>query len=169
MNISTIFSDKKISNEKIKRQTGILLKYRPVWLVNFKNCELTDKLIEWLKTLNSGFVIYKENMADIKISDNIFITWKIDETLLSWFDFIICDNDIANIKKYFENWVVPIIIRKNYLSSILKEFNPIKNEWNTFFYEELNEWSIFYATVRYLENYKFPFDNKNLVNNILKV
>jgi hypothetical protein len=45
----------------------------------------------------------------------------------------------------------------------------MKNEGNSFYYEESNHWSIFYSIVRYMENYKFPFDNKNLIKNVLAV
>ena len=70
---------------------------------------------------------------------------------------------------YIEKWITPIVLRKNNISTNLTEFNPLQNEWNSFFYEELNKWSIFYSIVRYMENFKFPFDNKNLVKNVLKV
>ncbi len=169
MNVTTFFSDKKHNSEKIKNMFGILLKYRPLWVIILNDKQLTDELIEWLKTLNAGFIIYLENSILKKVSKNIVITWKIEDTYLSGFDFIICDNEIKNMRKYLEKWIVPIIIKNNYMSSIFKEFDPLKNEWNVYFYYESNKWSIFYSIVRYLENYKFPFDNKNLVNNILKI
>lgn len=169
MKLNNIFSDKKISNEKIKKIIWIPIKYKPLWLVILKNREITEKLIEWLKVLCAWFVIYIENTENKNISDNLFITKKIDNFDLLWYDFIICDNEILNINKYLENWVIPIIIKDSYLNSIFQEFNPMKNDWNAFLYEELNEWQIFYALVRYLENYKFPFDNKNLVENVLKI
>jgi hypothetical protein len=66
--------------------------------------------------------------------------------------------------KYIKKWITPIVLKnKEFI-----EFNPLKNEWNAFFYETLDKWSIFYTIVRYMENYKFPFDNKNLVTNLLK-
>lgn len=169
MNVTTIFSDKNLNSEKIKKAHGVMLKYKPLWLIKLADSSLTKQLVEWLKTLQAGFVVYSENLAEEKVSNNVVITNKIDNTLLSGFDFVICDDEIDHLKNCLDKWVVPIIIRKNHMSSILKEFNPLKNEWNSFFYDELNVWNIFYATVRYLENYKFPFDNKNLVNNLLKV
>jgi hypothetical protein len=66
-------------------------------------------------------------------------------------------------------WIVPIISSKNPLNSILKEFNPMRNEWNSYLFEQDDRWAIFYALVRYLENFKFPFDNKNLVKNVLNI
>lgn len=169
MNETNIFSDKKSNSEKIKNTHYILSKGKPLWLIILSDNDLINDLIEWLKTLQSCFFIYIKDTTEVKISDNIIVWWKIDEHLLSWYDFVICDDEINNLRKFLAKWIVPIISRKNHMSSILKEFNPLKNEWNSFFYEETNIWSIFYSTVRYLENYKFPFDNKNLVKNILKV
>jgi hypothetical protein len=45
----------------------------------------------------------------------------------------------------------------------------MKNEGNSYFYDSESKWLVFWAIIRYMENYKFPFDNKNLVKNVLKV
>ena len=116
-----------------------------------------------------AFIIEMENIETEKLWKNIVATSKVPESYLVWLDFVICDKDISSLKKYLENWITPIISQNNPLKSILKEFNPIKNEWNSFIYENENKWSIFYSLVRYLENYKFPFDNKNLVKNVLNI
>ena len=169
MNISTVFAEKKENSTKLKRTLGLLLKYKPLWLVKLSNIDLTNDLIEWLKSLPTGFVVYIEWGDTEIISDNLVITWEVDDSFISGFDFLVCDDEISNLWKYIEKWVTPIIVRDNHMSSILKEFNPLKNEWNSFFYEGLNKWNIFYTIVRYMENYKFPYDNKNLVKNVLKV
>ena len=44
----------------------------------------------------------------------------------------------------------------------------MRSEWNAYFYDESNKWSIFSSIVKYMENYTFPFDNKNLVKNVVK-
>jgi hypothetical protein len=36
-------------------------------------------------------------------------------------------------------------------------------------FKQENSWDIFYSIIRYLENYKFPYDNKALVKNILDI
>jgi hypothetical protein len=112
--------------------------------------------------------VYIKNQKTEIIYKNAVITWELDNDVLSWFDFIVCDDDLSDIKSYIEKGITPITLRKNHLSTSLTEFNPLKNEWNSFFFEDLNKWDIFYTIVRYMENYKFPFDNKNLVNNLLK-
>ncbi|MDD2871471.1 MAG: hypothetical protein PHS49_05765 [Candidatus Gracilibacteria bacterium] len=169
MNTTTIFSDKKSNSEKIKKQYGILMKYKPVGLIILSDSNIISELIEGLKTLQSGVIVYSKTLGEIKISENVVVTSNIDEQLLVGFDFVLCDDEIQNLGKYLEKGIVPIVTRKNHMSSLLREFNPLKNEGNAFFYDETNVWNIFYSLIRYLENYKFPFDNKNLVNNILKV
>lgn len=169
MNISTVFTEKRENNIKLKKILGLLLKYKPLWLVKLSDVNLTNELIEWLKTLPSGFVVYSKWSETKNLSNNIVITWELDDKLAIGFDFLVCDNDISSLNSYIEKGITPIIIKDNYMASILKEFNPIRGDWNSFFYTELNKWSIFYSIVRYMENYNFPHDNKNLVKNVLSI
>lgn len=169
MNITTILSKKKKDSLALKKTLGILLKFKPLWLVRLSDNELTNNLVRGLKSLPAGFVVYLKDAKTEILSNNVVVTWKLDNWVLSGFDFVVCDNKIKNINIYIEKWITPIIIKENTISSNLIEFNPLKNEWNSFFYENSNEWDIFYSIVRYMENYKFPFDNKNLVSNVLKV
>jgi len=169
MNITSVLAEKKENSLKLKRVLWILLKFKPLWLIKLSNVDLSNELIDWLKSLPAGFVVYLKWVDTKIISSNIVIIWSLDNSILSWFDFVVCDNEISNINSYIEKWITPIIIKDNHLQWILNEFNPLQNEWNAFFYEKLNKWDIFYVIVRYMENYKFPFDNKNLVKNILKI
>jgi len=169
MNATTVFKEKKENSAKLKKELGLLLKYKPLGLIKLSSKSLTNELVEWLKTLPAGFVIYIEWSETKAITKNLVITSEIDNSLIAWFDFLVCDDDIENLNQYIEGWVTPLIIRDNHMSSILKEFNPLENNWNSFFYEELNAWSIFYTIARYMENYKFPQDNKNLVKNVIKL
>jgi len=167
MNLTTVLAEKKENGLKLKRTLGILLKYKPLGLIKLNDKVLTNDLIDWLKSLPTWFVVYSENTQTKILSNNVVITWELNDSFLSGFDFIVCDNDIETLNLFIEKWITPIIIKNNHLWSILREFNPLKNDWNAFFYDKLNKWDIFYTIVRYMENYKFPFDNKNLVNNIL--
>jgi hypothetical protein len=45
----------------------------------------------------------------------------------------------------------------------------MKSEGNAFLYDMYDEWSIFYALIKYVENTKFPFDNKALIENVYKI
>lgn len=165
----TVFAHKKENNLKLKKSLGLLLKYKPLWLIKLTNSDILSGLTECLKVLPAWFVIYTEGVKTEILSKNIVITWDLEDSVLSWFDFLVCDDEITNVNKYIEGWVTPIINRGNHLEKILKEFDPLKNLWNSFIYDESNVYSIFFTIVRYVENYKFPYDNKNLVKNLLKV
>lgn len=161
-----IFNQKKEYNLKLKDKFWLLKKQKIVWLVKLSDKNLIKELRDAFINLPVNFIIEMDNIDTEKLWKNVVATSKIPESYVVGFDFVICDKNIS-VKKYLEKWVTPIISKDNPLKSILREFNPAKNEGNSFLYESNNKWQIFYWLVRYLENYKFPFDNKNLVKNIL--
>ena len=167
MNLTTVLAEKKENGLKLKKALGILLKYKPLGLIRLSDENLTKCLIKGLKTLPTGFVVYSKWVKTEILSNNVVITWKLDDSVLSGFDFVVCDDEIKNLDMYIEKGIAPIVLRKNNISTELTEFNPLQNEWNSFFYESLDKWAVFYTIVRYMENFKFPFDNKNLVKNVL--
>jgi hypothetical protein len=169
MNISATLTEKKATNAELKKNYWLFQKFKPLGLIKLSNKQMTQELIEWLKVLTAGFVVVIEDATEEQIAKNVIITDSIDVTALAGFDFVVWDNEIAQISDYTNAGVTPIINKDNHLNTILKEFNPLKNEGNSFHYDELNQWAIFYTIVRYMENYKFPFDNKNLIKNVLSV
>lgn len=168
MNLSELLEEKRKNNSILKWNYFPKSKFKAIALVNLSNKELIDKLIVWIKMLPVNF-IFIWNDENTTNDSNIFRAKNISEDLESGFDFIVWDNEITNLKHFIMKWISPIIQENNYLSSVLEEFNPIKVTWNAYLYKEMDEWSIFYAIVRYLENYKFPYDNRNLVKNLLEI
>lgn len=169
MNISATLTEKKTTNAELKKNYGLFQKFKPLGLIKLSNKDMTQELIEGLKVLSAGFVVIVEDANEEQVAKNVIITNDVDATSLAWFDFVVWDNELSQISDYTNAGVTPIINKDNHLNSILKEFNPLKNEGNSFHYDELNHWAIFYTIVRYMENYKFPFDNKNLIKNVLSV
>ena len=169
MDLNAILKEKKWKRDQIKNKFSLPPKTKAIWLVKISNKSLIKDLRDTFLVLPACFIIEVEWAENEKLGENIIATSKIEPKSLVWFDFIVCDEDIKNMNKYFELWITPIISTKNPLNSILQEFNPIKNEWNAYLFENTEKWNIFYAIVRYLENYKFPFDNKNLVKNVLDI
>jgi len=169
MHISSLLTEKKKNNLIIKSTYWLLQKYKPLWLIRISDQSIRNNLIEWLKFINAWFVVISQWEENILVSKNIAIVNWVDDSMLSWFDFVVSDDNIEKISDYLWVWIAPIIIRDNHLSNILKEFNPMKNEWNAYFYDEKNHWSITYSVIRYIENYKFPFDNKNLIKNVISI
>jgi len=168
MNFSELLKEKRGVSDNIKNLYSLPKKNKAIWLIKLENNELVNSLKEWLSFLPINFIIesnndeVEEDFNNIKYSNNT-------EKLKIWFDFIVCDSNVEQLNDYFTKWVTPIINIDSHISSILKEFNPIKNEWNSYLYKESNHFDVFYAIIRYLENYKFPFDNKNLVKNIFEM
>lgn len=165
-----IFSEKKDWNFKLKEKYFLSKTNKAIWLIKITNKNLIVELRDAFLALPANFVIENEEISQTeKLWKNIVATKKVPENLLLWFDFLICDDDICTLNRYLEKWIAPIIPKKNHFNSIFKEFNPAKSEGNSFLYDSENKWQIFYSLVRYLENYKFSFDNKNLVKNILDI
>lgn len=164
-----IFNEKKENNLKLKENFGFQKKDKCIWLVKLSDKKLIVDLREAFVNLPVCFLIEMPNIETEKLGKNIIATSNIPEKYLSWFDFIVCDKNINCLQKYLKKGVVPIISKQNPLKTILKDFNALKNIWNSYIYESENKWLIFEALVRYLENYKFPFDNKNLVKNVLDI
>jgi hypothetical protein len=160
-----IFTEKKKYSKILKDFYKFKTKNKAIWLIIVNDEILIDSLLDWLEILSCDFIVKTEK--NIKEKTNVAKSSEIKKDLLVWFDFILTDNDSQWLNDFFWLWIIPIIPNNNYLSSILHEFNPLQNEGNSFMYDENNKWSIFYSLVRYLENYKFPYDNRNLVKNVL--
>ena len=141
---------------------------KSIWIINLKNQEHLKFLIDWLKVLPANFFIIWESFLE-ETPNNIVFKTELDKETLSGVDFILTDNDFEELKEYLSLWIAPILPTNNYLWSLLIEFDPLKSEWNCYLYEEFNVWSMYYSTVRYLENFKFPYDNRNLVKNIVSL
>jgi hypothetical protein len=144
-----------------------LAQNKNLWIIKLQDEKIVANLINGLKELPWNFVVITQN--DYKNEENIVFLKK-DISIDCWFDFIICDDE-ANCKLNlsFKKWIIPIIHKDNHLSTLLREFNPMANEWNSFMYAKNNEWSIFYAISRCLENLKYPQDKKNLVKNVYEI
>ncbi len=65
-----------------------------------------------------------------------------------------------------ENTVVPIVPSQSPYSAKLSEFNPMRFEGNAFLFDKVNQYQMFAALVRYLENIRYPGDKRTLVKNV---
>lgn len=163
----SIITEKKKYSKLLKDYFKFKTRNKSIGLIVVSDEKIIDSLLDGLEVLSCDFVVKTEKK--LKEKANVVCSKDIKKDLNIWFDFILTDNDVEGLKEYFSLWVTPIIPSNSYLSSILKEFNPLSNEWNSFLYEEKNFWSMYYSLIRYLENYKFPYDNRNLVKNVLSL
>jgi len=168
MSFPELLKEKKDHGVKVKTTLNLPKWNKSNWLVILSDQKLANELLEWLSMLDVNFVVVMDE-ADSDVAKNVTVVKEVSEELDYGFDFVVGDNELSNLNRYFKKWVVPLVPKKNYMSSILKEFNPMKSEWNSFLYDDENKWSIFYAITRYLENCKFPYDKKNLVKNVFEI
>ena len=79
-------------------------------------------------------------------------------------DVLICPSTSpdaqAAIKQALANNVVPIALSQ----SGLMNYDPVQECGNAFVFNQLSPWSLFASIVRALENFKFPYDWKNIQN-----
>lgn len=165
MTFTVLLKEKKINSDLIKEKFNLLKKNKALGLIKINNKEILKELLLWLRILPVNFIVDSEELSSYK-SNNI--AFSKEETLNSWFDFIISEDNKKWLELYLKIWVTPIISESNNLKTIFKEFNPLKNDGNSYLYKNNNSWDIFYSLIRYLENYKFTFDNKNLVKNVFE-
>ncbi len=165
MSVTDILKNKKQKKDLLLNKYNLKDNKKALGLLILKEDLIDDILTDALKILPANFVIItqKEN----KKFDNIsFEKWSIQ----NWgFDFIVCDECEENLMKFFKDWVVPVIYKKHHISSLLSEFDAKKIEWNAFLFENNELCDIYYAIIRFIENYKFPYDHKALVKNVLDV
>jgi len=165
MTIASILKNKKENKEKLLNIYNLKDSKKALWLLILSDNLINEVLFDALKILPANFiVIFKNEIANYK---NIVVSKDVIQD--SWFDFIICDDCEDNLMKYLKIWVVPIVYKNHHITNLLSEFNAAKIEWNSFIFENNTFCDIYYAIIRYLENYKFSYDNKALVKNVLDI
>jgi len=166
MTLSEILAEKTIQRDECKSNFSLPRRSKILVAVHFSNNEMSEKLLKWLEILPANFVVFWKNIKKIE-AKNIWYTDSHEEFDMSWVDAIICNCADISLETLMKKWVVPIVNEKNYLGKILQEFHPGRAEGNAYLYEKDSHWSAYYALVRYLENHKFPYDNRNLVKNVV--
>lgn len=167
MDLNLILKEKKEKNIQLKKDFWLVQKNKPLGLIKISDKILIKELRDGLVVLPIWFIIEIDWIETEKLWKNIIATSKINEKDLIWFDFVVCDDEVENLNKYLEKWITPIVSNTSPLISIFNDFNPVKSEWNSFQFASVEKWSIFYSLARYLENFKFSYDNRNLVKNVL--
>lgn len=163
----TIFAEKKKYSKILKDYFKFTTKNKATGLIVLNNAQDIDFLLDGLEILSCDFVVKTQHEMAQKL--NVVTAQDVKKDLLQWFDFILTDNEASSLQEYFTSGITPILPSNNHLSSILKEFDPLSSEGNSFLYQDANKWSMYYALIRYLENYKFPYDNRNLVKNVVNL
>ncbi len=165
MIIDNIFREKKIKKDIIIKDNNLKNSKQALWLIKLDESLINQVFIDALEILPGNFIIITKNNLENK--NNVIFTQNINN--INWFDFIVCDETETDLISHLKEWIIPIIHYSHHIIKLLSEFNPKKVEWNSFIFENNAICDIYYAIIRYLENYKFPYDNKALVKNVLDV
>lgn len=71
-----------------------------------------------------------------------------------------CNKEAENAMNY---GVVPVISNQDFVEN----YNPVQESGNAFVYSKGSPWSFFATLIRALENFKFPYDWKNISVNAM--
>ncbi len=74
---------------------------------------------------------------------------------------------ILEVQHALSKGVIPIVSH-DFPLDILENYNPNLENGNSFMYYKQTPWSVFAATIRAYENYRFPYDWKNLCKAAIK-
>lgn len=166
-NSQNISQLKQTAKVNIKTQYWINKTVSYIWVVAIEDEARREFIARWLSDIWLwAVVLIKDKTYNLQ---NICAAEKINSNSLIWFDFFVYDNNHQdiNVVEYMKLGIVPIMPEKNTFSWILKEFNPMKFEWNWFFYKSDSPFCIFEKIISYLENIKFPEDKRVLVKNVI--
>ncbi len=168
MTFSEILAKKTAVRDDYKNIYNLPKRSKILVGVHFTNKAITQELLEGFAILPANFIIFWEAVTEIEAKNIAYIDSH-DSFDMTGVDAMLCDCEDVKLEKIMELWVVPLVNEKSYLWKILQEFHPGRAEWNAYLYENSSSWSAYYALVRYLENHKFPYDNKNLIKNVIWV
>ena len=166
MSITDIMSQKSTAREELKTRYSFPKRSKILIWVYFSDKKLYKNIVSGFSILPANFIIFWKNESEVEAKN---INYEADHESfdMHWIDAIICDCKDLKLESLMEVWVVPLVNENNYLWKIIQEFHPGRAEGNAYLYEKGSYWSAYYALIRYLENHKFPYDNRNLVKNVV--
>lgn len=163
---NSLSSIKQVTKANLKTQYLISKNIPLLWIVAINDIETRNFIIKWLSDIWIWAIVVWTD-EDFSL-ENIASTPKLNSNVIAWFDFFIYDNEheSVDVVKFMSVGVVPIMPENNTFSWILKAFNPMKFEWNWFFYKKESPYCVFEKVISYCENIKFPEDKRVLLKNV---
>jgi len=166
MDIKELLKIKKETKDMFIFKNNLIKTNKILWYIDIYHDLLTDDFLEWLSNLEINFIIKTQGNISFE-AENIIFTSDFTEDYVC-FDFVVCDEQMGYLNDFTSKWVVPILYIEHHMSTLFKDFFAPKAEWNAFIFDKLNKWSIIITLVKYTENFKFPYDNRALVKNVLE-
>lgn len=159
---------KQTAKNNLKTQYSMAKWISSLGIIAINDDTTREFVIRWLSDVWIwAVVLWSEK--DYSLA-NIVWVGKLNSNSLIGFDFFVYDNEFewVDVVKFMSAWIVPIMPDKNTFSGILKDFNPMKFEWNWFFWKSKSPFCIFEKVISYMENIKFPEDKRVLLKNVTK-
>ncbi|MBI2464391.1 hypothetical protein HYV57_05535 [Candidatus Peregrinibacteria bacterium] len=132
----------------------------PLLIEGFLTLPLQLAIIEPAKDLLKNAVKLPKN------GNAIFISEKSMERLFEASDMALflmeTYHSFVPIKSALRSKVVPIMQGFSELKN-LTNYNPVTEKGNSFLFDHFTAWNIFAEVVRACENYRFPYDWKNII------
>ncbi|MCH8518227.1 hypothetical protein LAT59_00475 [Candidatus Gracilibacteria bacterium] len=166
MNISELFTSKTEARDILKDRYNLPKRSKVLIALSFTDSDITNFLLPGLEVLPVNFIIFGKGISTIQAKNITYIDSKENFDMMG-VDAIFGNCEDIILEKKMRLGVVPIMNQKNYLGKILSEFQPARGEGNAYLYEDNSPWSAYYALIRYIENHNFPYDNRNLVKNVV--
>lgn len=166
MDFSELLSEKTRVRDELKNTFHLPKRPKTLVAIYFSDTNMTHALLEWLAALPVNFIVVSSTKFD-EIPKNAGQVASLEDLSLLWIDALLCDCKDIRLEHYMKDGIIPIVNEKNYLWKILTEFSAARGEGNAYLYEDNSYWSAYYALVRYLENLTFPYDNRNLIKNVV--
>lgn len=168
MSLQELFLKKTDGRNELKMKYNLPKRSKILIGIHLNDEKYTKKILKWLACLPANFIVFSDESTEVD-AKNIVIIPKSSSIDMLWVDALVCNCENMKVENTMKVGVVPIINEYNYLGKILSEFHPGRWEGNAYLFWQEGYWDIYYALVRYLENYKFPYDNRNLVKNVVWV
>ena len=168
MNLSETLIKKTDMRDAYKEKYNLPKRSKILIALCCKDTKIIKKIQKGLAVLPANFIIFWKVEEQVEAKNVAYESDYLSFDMMG-VDAVINDGEGMKIEKSMSVWVVPILPEKNYLGKILSEFHAGRGEGNAFLFEQDSPWSMYYALVRYIENHKFPYDNRNLVKNTLWV
>ncbi len=182
------FEKKATNKEEFQSEFGLLQESK-IFLLGFgmpltekSGADLLAKILPGIEALGIQLALlgigtekYQMILTEFaKENDSIVILENTQENmrkLYSASDAMLLLTDDTNGEQALKNMlsygVVPLA--KEDSSILLEDYNPNQEKGNSFLFPSYNGWQVFASLVRAIENYRFPYDWKNISREGMKV
>ncbi len=116
------------------------------------------------KAIMEAFTEDHVGLCTLISEDNYDEVFEVADVLITFSD----DDETQNsVQKALLNGVIPIV-SSDFSHTYIENYNPNLESGNAFVYHRKSVWSVFAALVRAYENYRFPYDWKNICKSAIK-